>query len=123
MSFFKGIYDSTENVENYSSAVDDECNELLLPKKEDERAAVVERNEKAKEAFYKTFGTNILGAIKKYSEDQDMMMKEHLWYNKIMTMIPLESQEPGEESEKDRDLFKLSEQQEFPFNKIVLSLF
>jgi len=66
---------------------------------------------------------NILGQIKKYSEDQDMMMKEYLWYNKIKTMIPLEAIGDGEESDKDRDLFKLSEHQEFPFEKIVLSLF
>lgn len=66
---------------------------------------------------------NILGQIKKYSEDQDMMMKEYLWYNKIKTMIPLESVGEGDETDKDRDLFKLSEQQEFPFEKIVLSLF
>ena len=32
---------------------------------------------------------NILGGVKKYSEDQDMMMKETLWYHKIKSMIPL----------------------------------
>ena len=81
------------------------------------------RNKTAKDEFYKIFGMNILGQIKKYSEDQDMMMKEYLWYNKIKTMIPLEAIGDGEESDKDRDLFKLSEHQEFPFEKIVLSLF
>ena len=40
---------------------------------------------------------NILGEIKKYSEDQDMMMKETLWYNKIKSMIPLESIELGDD--------------------------
>jgi len=31
-----------------------------------------------------------LGEIKKVSEDQDMMLKEYIWYNKIRTMIPLD---------------------------------
>ena len=46
-------------------------------------------NSKAEVEFYKTFGMNILGGVKKYSEDQDMMMKETLWYHKIKSMIPL----------------------------------
>jgi hypothetical protein len=50
---------------------------------------VVARNDTAKEQFYKIFGTNILGEVKKYSEDEDMLMKNYLWYNKIRTMIPL----------------------------------
>ena len=37
-------------------------------------------------------------------------------------MIPLEYDETVEDPDKDRDLFKNS-QQDFPLNKIVLSLF
>ena len=51
------------------------------------------------------------------------MMKEKLWYHKIKSMIPLEAIELGDDPDKDRDLFKMSEQSNFPFNKIVLSLF
>lgn len=83
---------------------------------------ITTRNDIAKEEFYKIFGTNILGEVKKYSEDQDMLMKEYLWYNKIKTMIPLEYTEAVEDPDKDRDLFKNS-QEDFPINKVVLSLF
>ena len=124
MNFFKGIYEATENVENYSEPIADEVDEEQLAQEDEEgREAITGRNETAKEEFYKIFGMNILGEIKKYSEDQDMMMKEFLWYNKIKTMIPLDLKELGDETDRDRDLFKLSEQQDFPFNKIVLSLF
>jgi hypothetical protein len=41
------------------------------------------------------------------SEDQDLMLKEYIWYNKIRTMIPL-VYEKTEEPDKDRDLLKHS---------------
>ncbi len=48
------------------------------------------------------------------------MLKEYIWYNKIRTMIPL-VYEKTEEPDKDRDLFKNSD--DYPMSNIVLSLF
>lgn len=123
MSFFQGIYEATENVENYSQPIEDEVNEQALAElEEEEKENVIARNEIAKEEYYKIFGTNILGEVKKFSEDEDMLMKNYLWYNKIRTMIPLEYDQQIEEPDKDRDLFKYA-QEDFPPPKIVLSLF
>lgn len=36
------------------------------------------------------FGSIILGDIKKVSEDQDIMLKGNIWYNKLKTVIPIE---------------------------------
>lgn len=110
MNFFQGIYEATENVEHYSDPIEDEVKVEALSQLQDEeqRINVTNRNQIAKEEFYKIFGTNILGEVKKYSEDQDMLMKEYLWYNKIKTMIPLEYDETVEDPDKDRDLFKNS---------------
>lgn len=47
--------------------------------------------------------------MKKYSEDEDMLMKNYLWYNKIRTMIPLEYDQQIEDPDKDRDLFKYAQ--------------
>jgi hypothetical protein len=38
-------------------------------------------------------GSIILGEIKKISEDQDIMLKENIWYNKLKKMIPIQSKE------------------------------
>lgn len=118
MNFFQGIYEATENFENYSQSIEDE---LQMDENEEERDNIINRNSHAKEEFYKIFGTNILGEIKKVSEDQDLMLKEYIWFNKIRTMIPL-VYEKTEEPDKDRDLFKHTPE-DYPLDNIVLSLF
>lgn len=62
----------------------------------------------AKKLFYKVATTSILGNnVNKLCENQDMMLKEIIWYNKIKSMIPIAGEsEKSEEPDKDRNLFK-----------------
>jgi hypothetical protein len=40
-----------------------------------------------------------LGDVKKVSEDQDIMLKENIWYNKLKKMIPIDYKRLGSLSE------------------------
>ena len=118
MSYFQGIYEASENFESYSQPIEDEVSAEI--EDEGEREAVDGRNGQAKEEFYKVQSSSLLGNIKKISEDQDIMLKDYLWYNRMRTMIPLMADRTGE-PDKDRDLFRDSE--EYSLDTIVLSLF
>ena len=118
MSYFQGIYEASENFESYSQPIEDEVSAEV--EDEGEREAVDGRNGQAKEEFYKVQSSSLLGNIKKISEDQDIMLKDYLWYNRMRTMIPLMADRTGE-PDKDRDLFRDSE--EYSLDTIVLSLF
>ena len=76
----------------------------------------------AKEAFYKSDFANILGDVKKISEDQDIILKENIWCNKFKKLTPFEFTADGDLS-KSRYLFQAQGEEAVPFNAMVLSLF
>ena len=97
MNFFKGLYETTEDFHVYDVPVLD---------KYDESASEldIERNGKAKEEYTKSDAKNLLGKeVKKMSEDQEIILKENMWYNKLMEMAPFQYN-PAVEKSKNRYL-------------------
>jgi hypothetical protein len=75
MNFFKGLYEATESFEDYNKIAEDNT--------ETGDSNANDRNEAAREEFLKNESASILGEVKKISEDQDIMLKESIWYNKV----------------------------------------
>ena len=109
MHFFQGLYDANENFEVYN--LEEPSFEVNIEGNEEEKEAIVSRNDTAREEFFKIFGSIILGDVKKVSEDQDIMLKENIWFNKLKKMIPINykktdgSENPEGTTELDLDQF------------------
>lgn len=99
MNFFKGLYETTEDFQVYDTPIVDKVD--ATASKLD-----INRNNQAKEEYCKNDGKSLLGdEVKKMSEDQEIILKENMWYNKLMEVTPF-SYNPKSERSKNRYLFQ-----------------
>ena len=116
MNFFKGLYEATENFDDY----DQVDNEPDIPEP-DVRA----RDQLARQEFNKSEYAAILGEVRKISEDQDIMQKVNIWCNKFKELTPFGHDARHQDNmSKNRYLFQGAAASQPPsFQTMVLALF
>ena len=113
MNFFKGLYEATENFDDYNRQEEE-------PKIDE--VDIAYRNVAAKEEFNKNEFSAILGDVRKISEDQDIMQKVNIWCNKFKELTPFEHT-PSPNLSKNRYLFQGSSDQPVPnYHNMILAL-